>query len=95
VPHVRLLKDASPALVGVGCQSGISRRLQNDVFSLKGCVLNGSEDIFPFEKRIISKDFFKGRSGTQEMQHIRHPDAQAANAWPASAFARLDGNPLK
>ena len=69
--------------------------MQNDVLGLKGGVLNGSEDIFPFEKRIISENFFETRAGTQEMQNIRHPDAQATDTGPASAFARLDGDPLK
>jgi len=69
--------------------------LQNDVLGLKGCVLNGCQDIFPFKKRVIGENFFKGRVGTQEVQNIRHSDAQAANARPAPAFARLDSNPLE
>ena len=69
--------------------------MQNDVLGLKGCVLNGSKDIFPFEKRIIGENLFKCRASTQEMQNIGHPDPQASNARPAPAFARLDGNTLK
>jgi hypothetical protein len=69
--------------------------LQNDVLGLKGRVLNGSENVFPFEKRIIGENLFKGRACTQEMQNIRHPDPQATNAGPAPTFALLNRNSLK
>jgi hypothetical protein len=69
--------------------------LQDDVLGLKGRVLNGSENIFSFEKRIVGENLFETRASTQQVQNIRDPDAQAANAWTAPAFARLDGNPLK
>jgi hypothetical protein len=74
---------------------GISRRLQNDMLGLKGRVLYGSEDVFPFKERIICENLFKCGAGTQQVQNIRDPDAQAANARPAPAFARLNGNSLK
>ena len=65
------------------------------MLGLKGRVLNGGEDIFPFEKRVIGENLFECRASTKQMQNIRYPESQAADTRTASAFARLDGDPLK
>src|SRR5207244_5124629 len=52
-------------------------------------VLAGGEfqycrDVFIFEVRIIGEDLFPGRTGGQKIEHVLHPDAEAANARAAT-----------
>ena len=50
---------------------------------LKCRVFNRSKDIFPYEKRVIGENLFNGGARAQQMEDIRHTDAQAANVRPA------------
>ena len=55
-------------------------------------VLNGRENVFPLQVRIVGKDLVIRSAGAQKFEDVRHPNPQTANAWTATAFAGLDGD---
>ena len=65
------------------------------MLGLKGGILDGSEDVFSFEKRVIRKNLFERSPGAQQVQYIRYTYPQTANTRAPATLARLKGNPLK
>jgi len=63
--------------VEVGYQPGISRSSKHNVVSLIGSVVNGGENIVAFQRGVISQDFLKGSSGSEQFQNVGNADALA------------------
>jgi len=58
-------------------------------------VFDGGENIVALKVGIILQDFLIRRSGAQQFQNVGHAHPHAANARPAAAFSRLDGDARK
>lgn len=66
--------------------------MQNRVIGLPRGKFQRCGDIFGFQIRAIFKYFFARRAGCQQIKDILHPDAQAPDAWSASALIGIYGN---
>ncbi len=60
-----------PGRLAVGCPPGISRSLNNDVIGLICGVVDGSQDVFTFQERIIPQNFLERRSGPEKLHYVR------------------------
>lgn len=49
-------------------------------------VLEGGPDVLRFKVRIVCEDLLFQHSGCQQIEHIRDPDAHAANAGASAAL---------
>jgi hypothetical protein len=65
------------------------------VIGLIGGVVYGSENVFTFQRRVITQDFLKGGSCSQQLEDISYADALTANAGTAPAFAFFDRDSTK
>jgi hypothetical protein len=65
------------------------------VVCLVGGVVEGGEDVFAFEKRVVCEDFFEGSASAQEFEYIRNTNAVSANARTAAALAGIDCDPIE
>jgi hypothetical protein len=65
------------------------------VIGLIGGVVEGSENVFTFQGRVITQDFLKGSSCPEQLEDISYADALAANAGTAPAFAFFDRDSTK
>jgi hypothetical protein len=57
---------------------------QDRVIVLAGGEFQYCRDVFRFEVRVIGEDFFAAGAGGQKVEHVLHPDAEAANARAAT-----------
>jgi hypothetical protein len=57
------------------------------VIGLIGGVVEGSENVFTFQGRVITQDFLKGGFCFEQLEDISYADVLAANAGTAPAFA--------
>ncbi len=58
-------------------------------------VINGGENVFTFQKCVISKNFLKGRPGSEQFKNMRHTNAMTANAGTTSTLAFFHRNSAK
>ena len=52
-------------------------------------------DVVQFEIRQLVDDLRRRKTSSKQVEHIDHPDAHAADARPAAAFARFHGDPFQ
>ena len=57
-----------------------------------GGVLQGGLQVGGFEVGHLGQNLLGGEAGGEELQHVGHADAHAANAGPAAALARVGGD---
>ena len=62
---------------------------------LAGGILKGSKDIFPLEKRMVGKDLFVRSPRRQQVEDVRDPHPQSANARPSTALALFNRDSLQ
>jgi len=79
----------------VGYRQENSRGLEDNVICLVRGIVKGGEDILPFQKWIILKNFIERGSGAEELQNIGDTNAKAANTRAATAFAGVNGDSLE
>jgi hypothetical protein len=93
-PHrVHASAAKRPTSRATGYPPGISRGNGDDsVIHLTCRIAECGRDILIFKKGIVGKNLFPRRSCRDQIQNITHPQAVAANAWPASALALFDGD---
>lgn len=58
-------------------------------------VVEGGEDVFTLEKRVVREDFFEGSPGAEEFEYIRNANAMSANAGTTAALAGFDGDAIE
>lgn len=56
------------------------------MIGLAGSVINGSENVFMFQRRIIAQDFLKGSSCPKQLENVCDANALAPNTGAAPAF---------
>ena len=94
--HARNDEAKRPARGAVGYPPGISRGDgENRVIHLPSRIGKRSGDILVLKKGIIRQNLLPGSSCRDQVEHIAHPETMPPDAGPPSAFARLDGDPLK
>jgi len=62
---------------------------------LPRCVLQCSSNVFGLKIWDFSKEFFGAESFSEQIQHIRDPDAHAPYAGASAALSGIYGNPLE
>jgi hypothetical protein len=50
-------------------------------------------DVLDFQVRQLFKHLLRGQARCEQVQHVRHPDAQPAHTGTASALVRVHGDP--
>jgi hypothetical protein len=69
--------------------------MEHGVVGLTSRVFNGGKNIFPFQKGIIRKYFFKRSPTRQEIQDVGNAETKTANAGAASALSFFHGDPFQ
>lgn len=57
-----------------------------------GGVLQGGLQVESFKVRHLGQNLLGGEASGEELEHVGHPDAQAATAGPAATLARVGGD---
>lgn len=58
-------------------------------------VLKTSSDIRCFKVRILGQDLFRALPCRQQLENVRHPDAETTNAGPPAALLGIRGDPVE
>ena len=65
------------------------------MISLMGGIVNGGENIIPFERGVICQDFLNRSPSCQQFKHISNANTLPTNAGSAPTFALLDCDPFQ
>ena len=82
----------APAQLEAGCRRGMSRNLQDRVIGLVGRVLDGCQDVFVLQERIVGQDLLDGSSCSQQLEDIGGTNSEPANAGTPPALALFNRN---
>jgi len=93
--HDRGKSNVGPEQQATDCQRGASRRLEDRVVGLMRRVFDRGDDVVPFERRVVCKDFFERSTRGQKVEDVRDTHPQASNAGPPSAFPLFHSNPFQ